>query len=784
MYCTKCGSKIKENGKFCTSCGAPVKKFEKAEKPKEVKKEGILEENDKKETKVVEEKKETKTTKKTKNTEKGKKEEKVEDKKEELEEEKVEEKKEEVKEEKIEEKKEEVKSVVTSTPSVVSTPVTNVKSSNKKGNSKLFVIIGALCGVIVLLVAALVFFTGDGEASFSEKSSSGSGNSRTIMMYISGNDLESRGNIVSADLSAINPSKIDLKNTNVLIYVGGTKNWHNQYINSNENAIFLLKENGFEKIETYSKNSMGDYRQFRDYLNYVYKNYKADSMDLILYDHGGAIDGAVYDEFTGDNLSLMDLRKAFSESKFSSRNKLNTVLFRTCLNGTLEVASVLSPYVNYMIASEEVTYGAPTSNVLSFLNNVTVSDTSIDYGKKFITRYSAQMDEIDPFETITKTYSIIDLSKIDKVNKALNEFSSELKPKDNYALIAKTRSNLFQYASSATNIYDMVDLYSLSDKLSILSNNKAKKLKNAIKDAVVYNWGNSSESNGISVYFPFKADNAYKNRFLSVYKQLGYTDEYYDFISDVYKIQNSSSSYAYSFNLNDNEFEVTEKKNKKEFSVKLTDEQVENYARASYLILKKEDNDYYTPIYGGRDAELGSDNVLRSNISDNLFAVYDPSDGSEEYVLAFQDKKKGQYEVSAVLQNYGDELEDFDTRAANLIVNVDKNNKVKLSQIIPTVDKDDDLVQGLTLKLEDYKSIQFTRFQYKVLDSDGNFTLDWEGNSTFHLWEVTDKEGLKESSFELRRKSLDESTGEYYCVFMITDIKNNTIYSKLVKIDD
>ena len=30
----------------------------------------------------------------------------------------------------------------------------------------------------------------------------------------------------------------------------------------------------------------------------------------------------------------------------------------------------------------------------------------------------------------------------------------------------------------------------------------------------------------------------------------------------------------------------------------------------------------------------------------------------------------------------------------------------------------------------------------------------------------------------------DESTGEYYCVFMITDIKNNTVYSKLVKIDN
>ena len=35
-----------------------------------------------------------------------------------------------------------------------------------------------------------------------------------------------------------------------------------------------------------------------------------------------------------------------------------SVIFRTCLNSTLEVAGTLYPYAKYMIASEEVTYGA------------------------------------------------------------------------------------------------------------------------------------------------------------------------------------------------------------------------------------------------------------------------------------------------------------------------------------------------------------------------------------------------------------------------------------------
>lgn len=771
MFCTKCGQKLKENAKFCSSCGNQISKVLLSKTLEKDEEEKTSKEKEKKtEEKVIEEK----------NTSKEKEEKAVEVKNEkDTSTEKSEEVKESIEEEKKNENSVETVNSISPVSNITTSSVNNSFNnvSKKNNNGKFIVIIVMLAVVVALLVAVLFLFDNPIRRSKAH-------NSRTIMMYISGNDLESKGSIVTSDLLSIDASKIDLNKTNVLIYVGGTKQWHNSYISSSENAIFKLTSDGFKKIETYRKNSMGDYKQFRDYLNYAYKNYPADSMDLILYNHGGAIDGAVYDEFTGDNLSLLELKQAFRESKFNSNNKLNTVLFRTCLNGTLEVANVLAPYADYMIASEEVTYGSSASNVLSFVNNVQVSDDSVTYGKKFIQRYSDQMDEIDPFETITKTYSIIDLSKIGNVNKALSEFSSELKPKDNYAMIARTRSNLFQYASSATNIYDMVDLYTLSDRLSVLSNNKANKLKNSIKDAVVYNWGNNSESKGISIYFPFKADSKYKTRFLSIYKSLGYNSEYYNFIASVNNIQSSNSRYNYNFNLDNNDVSVNKKKSGREFSIKLTDDQVKNYARASYLIFKKESDEYYTPIYGGRDAVLDKDNTLKTNITDNLFMVRDSEDNTVEYILAFQEKKKGQYTVPAVLQNYGSELKDFDTRSVNLTVQIDKKNNIKLTQIIPTLDDDDELVQGVTLKLKNYKSIQFSKFQYKVLDSNGNFTLDWKGNPTLHLWEISDKNGLSEKSFKFERGSLDDKDGEYYCVFMITDIKNNTVYSKMVKISN
>ena len=103
-------------------------------------------------------------------------------------------------------------------------------------------------------------------------------------------------------------------------------------------------------------------------------------------------------------------------------------------------------------------------------------------------------------------------------------------------------------------------------------------------------------------------------------------------------------------------------------------------------------------------------------------------------------------------------------------------------QITPTVQKDDDLIQGTTLDLKDYNTIQFTKFRYKILDENGNYTPDWQSNSTLYLWEVKNKEGLNKKSFDIKRVSLDEN-GEYYCVFMIIDIKNNVVYSNLVKIE-
>ena len=110
--------------------------------------------------------------------------------------------------------------------------------------------------------------------------------SRTIMVYMSGSNLETESGIATADLESIVPSSVDLNITNVVVYTGGTQKWHNNYASSTENSILKLTSDGFVKVQSDAQVNMGDASTFQTFLNYAYQNYKADRYDLIIYDHG------------------------------------------------------------------------------------------------------------------------------------------------------------------------------------------------------------------------------------------------------------------------------------------------------------------------------------------------------------------------------------------------------------------------------------------------------------------------------------------------------------------
>lgn len=603
-------------------------------------------------------------------------------------------------------------------------------------------------------------------------------NSRTVMIFMAGSNLESNNGIATSELNSILPESIDLNSTKVLLYTGGTKRWHN-FVNANEDAIYELTSNGFVKAKSLVKSNLGYDNALATFLNYSYEYSKTDAYDLIFWDHGLGALGSISDENTEDFLDLTEMTAAFQKSPFNETNKLETIVFRTCLNSTLEVASTFAPYADYMVASEEVTIGMRGFSVLNFLNNTGIDKDPIEYGVSFIDAYKEQVNGIDIFGRTDSTYAIIDLNYMDELNDKLDSFFAKVDVNKKYTELAKMRASMHQYgvASTGSTFYDTVDLYELIDNLKTIDEKEATNIEKFLKEKViVYNWSTNEHSNGLSVYLPFSGNEDSRIVHFSIYDRLNVSNNYKKFVKAFDKAQ-TSTSYRFDFDLSKNEI----KKDGKEFKLKLNSEQVKNFSTANYLILRKEDDGKFMPVFSGLDAKLDKDGYISTSITDSLISVYDSADNSESLVTVWQvesiSKDYKEYTVPVIMNRKDSEGWPI-VENANIHIKVDKKGKVHIGETY-LVDKgkenSSDKANGTLVNLKDYSSIDFSLLRYDILDENGNFTTNWKSNGTLYFWEVTG------NSYEIKTASLD-SEGDYYCVFAVKDVQNKVYYSNLISI--
>ena len=644
--------------------------------------------------------------------------------------------------------------------------------NSKKKNSITIII---LSSVILILLTVFICIAFSGNKSKVNLS-------RTIMIYMVGSDLESENGLATVDLNEINYNLMDNQNINVLLVAGGSKKWHNDYIETSETSIYKLTPSGFSKIKEQNLQNMGTSEVLSNFINYVYDNYKTDKYDLIFWNHGGAINGSEFDSLSGDNLSLVEMKKALGSTPFNQNNKLETVMFRTCLNGTIEVADIFSDYSDYLVASEEVTNGYRLEGMLKFINGIKSSDTGYDVSKKFIdsyknmirnlnnTLYSLGVDET----YIYSTYSIVDLSKVKNLENSINDFFSSINLSENYNQIGRVRSNLYQYAADE-NAYDMIDLYNLVYELKSLNPKKGDIVLKNIESAVLYNWATNSKSRGISIYFPFNGNKQEIAYFLDIYKDFNSLSDYNKFINNFNTIKNSGiSSYSYL----DNKTIVDTKDKEADFTLELTDEQVESFAKASFIVFKNTHDDYYYPVYRGNNLKL-TGNKLQANIKDRQLKAVSTLDGTENIVTLIEDEYTDDYiKYTALLT-----LEDFSSEdifewkydAVKMSLIYDKlTGNTKIGSVILN-NGDNDLPGIVAVNLKDYTNMVFASSSYKIFDDFGNYTSDWVSDGVIKGMEE------KVDKVEFKLQNYDEGY-DYYCVFYIYDTNNNVSYSKLVKL--
>lgn len=348
-------------------------------------------------------------------------------------------------------------------------------------------------------------------AQLTEETPMGEQGTRTVLIYLCGTDLESSkdSGLAVADIKEM-VSAASNPNLKVIIETGGAKRWSDSKISAKNITRFMVTSDGLTQLELLPQANMGSASTLADFLIWGVTNYPAEKIDVILWNHGsGSINGVCFDEnYDYDSLSVQELDEAFLAAYSKMTDKFESVGFDACLMSTIEVANVLASYSNYMIASEESEAGsgwAYKAVMNALANDPTMSGA--DLGKVVAdSAYKSLSQDSKKLYTM----SVIDLSKIDAVIKALDKTAEDMtayvtENSDSSLVKLIKQAENFGGNSRIEGYTNMVDLGDMMYRISQVIPS-AENVIQAIDEAVVYSVEGTAELNatGIAIYYPLK----------------------------------------------------------------------------------------------------------------------------------------------------------------------------------------------------------------------------------------------------------------------------------------
>ena len=112
--------------------------------------------------------------------------------------------------------------------------------------------------------------------------------------------------------------------------------------------------------------NMGDPDVLSDFVNWATTMYPAENYALTFWDHGGGLDGVIYDDDDGgigfgDNLTVMEVDEALQAVGVN----IDVLRFDACLMAMVEVAYQVRNDADYMVASEDLGWAVGSLGILS-----------------------------------------------------------------------------------------------------------------------------------------------------------------------------------------------------------------------------------------------------------------------------------------------------------------------------------------------------------------------------------------------------------------------------------
>lgn len=340
-----------------------------------------------------------------------------------------------------------------------------------------------------------------------------------VAVYAAGGSLETDYGLITEDITqmvegAANTSPQTLE---LLVAYGGSKKpgWQGMTIVNKSGLIHDLKDkelgNKSDAIAWYPDASMGNASTIGTFLSTIRSGYTYDRVFLILIGHGEAYTGMLFDQnHKDDPLTIAELVKGLEIGGFN----VEVIGLDTCLMGTLEVASHLSGFSRYMIASEE-SEPAEGWRYDSFISDLAKNpDAPVsDIGSSLLDTYLKNKAQ-------GKTLSVLDLDEAGIVTADLDSLSKLLLPlldtPEGYLSLSQAFQKTQQFGLTAEGVLDpaTMDLIGFSRQVSSIDpgfTGPSSDLIDATKKMVLVSGHDDRvpEANGLAILSPVQLNSGF-----------------------------------------------------------------------------------------------------------------------------------------------------------------------------------------------------------------------------------------------------------------------------------
>ncbi len=327
----------------------------------------------------------------------------------------------------------------------------------------------------------------------------------TIMVYICGSNLESDSGLATKNinemLSVDYPSDV-----NVIMQTGGATKWKTSGISAKNIGRFHIENGSLVSDAQLSQANMGSSDTFKSFIEWGTSEYPAEKTGVIMWNHGGAMDGCCFDDnySDGDPLTNAEMKTAL-QAALGSNNKLEWIGYDCCLMAVQDIAEFNSHYFNYMVSSQEAEPGEGWDydawlKKIAQNSSITSEELLPQICDSYVTKCANCYASYGAGNYNDATLSVLDLTKMETYRTAWEAMASDLSSKFN------SKSNWTTFTSSVLNegqrfgyynatygyaydIYDVDDFLNkvISTSAYSAAKNNAQLALDAFEDLVIYN---------------------------------------------------------------------------------------------------------------------------------------------------------------------------------------------------------------------------------------------------------------------------------------------------------